>query len=617
MSGFAGVVSGDGEPVDPELLRRMAGRLAFRGPDASVVRMLQGAGFCFTLMRTGPAPQAEEQPLNLDGREWLIGDIRLDGREDLRKSLSQTCQGIPAMATDEELALRTWQLYGEASGDVLMGDYAFAVWDAAAKRLVCMRDVIGGRILFHGQAGNRFCFSNTLDALRVIPGLDLRLDPVFIGDFLLQGWCSDAERTVHRGIRRLKPGHLLEFQNGVLASRRIADLPVREPLKYRRAGEYVEHFQSLLLSSVGACVPHDRVAFFLSGGMDSTSVAATASRGMSREGLVANSRAYTVDFRPIFDDEEAKFAQRAAEHLGVPIEIMQVGDERPFACWTDTSLRYPEPLHEPFQSSHVRMCRQVSSFARVALSGDGGDDILTGKAVPYARYLMKRGELLEIGRSLGGFLWRKKRLPVLGTGLRGRFRKWRKGEKSTAALPVWLRSEFAREMGLRHKLVELQRDSTSAHPFHGRGYASLSQGYWASVLEEDDAAWTGVALERRAPLLNRRLVEFLLRVPPVPWCMDKELLRVAMRGVLPEEVRTRPKTPLRQEPFAAQVARLSWSPLPLPPAQAIMDEFVNWKKLEATLRGAAGSQLWDELRPVSLHYWLKGLKGVENVQVIL
>jgi asparagine synthase (glutamine-hydrolysing) len=254
------------------------------------------------------------------------------------------------------------------------------------------------------------------------------------------------------------------------------------------------------------------------------------------------------------------------------------------------------------------MCRQMSAFARVALSGDGGDDILSGKAVPYARYLMKQGKFLELAQAFAGFLWQKRRLPVLGTGIRGRLRKWRTGDGDEVVLPHWLQPEFASKMNLQDRLVELQRGWRYTHPFHLAGYASLSQGYWAGVLEDDDAARTGVALERRAPLLDRRLVEFLLRVPPVPWCMDKELLRLAMRGALPEEVRTRPKTPVQQEPFAAQVARLKWSPLPLPPPHPVLEEFVDWKKLEATLQSVAGSNSWADLRPVSLHHWSKALK---------
>ena len=613
MSGFAGIVNSDGAPVDEILLRSLADRLAFRGPDAVVVKTLEGAGFCFTLLRTGPAPQAEELPLTLDRRQYLVGDVRLDGRDDLRGALTQAGYEIPSSATDEELALRAWQLRGTDSGSLLMGDYSFAVWEPGAKRLVCVRDAIGVRPFFYAVAGSMLCFSNTLEALRIVPSLDLRLDDQFVGDFLLQGCCSDLERTVHRGIRRLKPGHLLEFRDGVVSSRRFVELPIQEPLTYRRPNEYVEHFQSLFQSAVLERVPRDRVAYFMSGGLDSTSVAATAMQGVRAAGSRVSSRAYTVDFHLIFDDKEADFAKKAAEYFDVPITVVSVGEERPFDCWTDGSLRFPEPVSEPFQSAHVKMCREVSTFARVGLSGDGGDDILSGKAGAYALYLLRRGRLLELSEAFGRFLWQKKRVPVLGTGLRGRWRRWRRGETNKAALPSWLKPEFVRRMGLRDRLADLPRVHY-AHSFHPRGYASLSQGYWASVQEDDDAGKTGVPLERRSPFLSRRLIEFLLRVPPVPWCMEKELLRVTMRGMLPEEIRTRAKTPLLKDPLVEQANRLRWRPLPLPAQHPILDEFVDWAKLETTLLRASGSQLWDDLRPISLNNWVK---GVENGKLIL
>ncbi|HET7258644.1 MAG TPA: hypothetical protein VFI75_02920, partial [Candidatus Acidoferrum sp.] len=90
MSGFAGIISSSGQAPDPLLLERMTSRLSFRGPDATQIWSRGGAGFSFTLLRTGPGPQSSEQPCTLDGRVWLLGDVRLDGREDLRLALEQS-----------------------------------------------------------------------------------------------------------------------------------------------------------------------------------------------------------------------------------------------------------------------------------------------------------------------------------------------------------------------------------------------------------------------------------------------------------------------------------------------------------------------------------------------
>src|SRR5258708_11112022 len=106
MSGFAGVVSLDGAPPDARLLDRMAQTLAFRGPDGTHITTKPGAGFCFTFLRTGPAPQCPSQPCSLDGRTWLLGDVRLDGRDGLRRKLEQHGDEISPNVTAEELELR-------------------------------------------------------------------------------------------------------------------------------------------------------------------------------------------------------------------------------------------------------------------------------------------------------------------------------------------------------------------------------------------------------------------------------------------------------------------------------------------------------------------------------
>src|SRR5713101_9398447 len=121
MSGFAGMVSLSGALPDPRLLDCMAGILAFRGPQGTHISMQTGAGFCFTFLRTGPAPQTSSQPCSLNGRVWLLGDVRLDGREELRHRLEQKGESIPAGVTDEELVLHTWGQWGEAGLVQLIG----------------------------------------------------------------------------------------------------------------------------------------------------------------------------------------------------------------------------------------------------------------------------------------------------------------------------------------------------------------------------------------------------------------------------------------------------------------------------------------------------------------
>ncbi|HXJ06095.1 MAG TPA: asparagine synthase-related protein [Candidatus Acidoferrum sp.] len=614
MSGFAGYVSARGDPPDQRLLERMAARLAFRGPDATQIWSRSGAGFCFTLLRTGPAPQASEQPCTLDGRVWLLGDVRLDGREELRRELEQHDKPIPATATDEELILRAWHQWGEAGLPKLLGDFSFALWDDTARRLWCVRDLLGARPFFYARVGGRFYFSNTLEVIRLTPGVSSELDPQFIGDFLLQEWCVDGARTAYRDIHRLPPGHTLVISDRELCVRFYTDFSVEEPLGLKRPEEYVERFLELLMKAVRDRLPHGSCGIFLSGGLDSASVAAVACKIARQDRTRGPLRACTVDCRPMFRDEEGTLASLLARNLGMEIEILSSTSCVPYEGCGDPLLRTPEPCHNPFLLLGQRQYRRVRSHARVVLSGYGGDDILTGQAWPYLIYLYRKRCFGTIAKTFGRYILKHGRVPPLRGGFRSRLRRWMGRKNPLTEFPVWIGQDFVELHNLRERWLKYQESPRSSHPLHPIAFASLTGKYWSSLLENEDAGWTGVPVELRAPLLDQRLLRFLLRVPPVPWCMEKNLLREAMRGMLPEKVRARPKTPLIGDSIKYFMTSKKWSPLPLPEPSAELREIVNWERLNATLAEAEGSTLWVGLRPVSLLYWLKGVVNAVGIR---
>jgi asparagine synthase (glutamine-hydrolysing) len=614
MSGFAGIIQADGGTPDAKLIERMAERLAFRGPDAKQIWMHPGAGFCFTLLRTGPSPQSDAQPLSLDGRIWLLGDVRLDGREELVHKLEQQSEEISVNASNEELILRAWQQWAEKSFEALMGDFAFALWDAEAKQLWCARSLMGARPFFYAQAGGQLIFSNTLEAIRVAPAVSAKLDLHFMGDFLLQSWCPDAERTAFLDIRRLPAGYALKYSNGELSVRRYAALPIEEPLFLKRREDYVDAFRGHLEQAVRDRLPAGTTGIFMSGGLDSTSVAAMATRVQAQRGIRDSLRAYTVDYTPLFEDEEGAFATRVAQHLGISIDILAGASATPFGGWEEALLSTPEPCAEPFFALHIEHYRQVAQRARVVLSGDGGDDIMTGRAWPYLVYLLKRGRVVGMVSAFGGYVLRHGRLPPLRAGIRSRLRRWVGRAEEELGYPGWLEPGFERDLDLRDRWRELQRPAKAVHPLHPDGYAALTGAFWPSVFESEDAGWTGAPVEARAPLLDQRLLCFLLRVPPVPGCMNKELLRTAMKGLLPVEVRVRKKTPLRGDPLQLHAEKNGWKVVLSESACWRLSKFVNYRMLSATSRPTLGLSLWADLRPIALDYWLKSVENSERIQ---
>jgi asparagine synthase (glutamine-hydrolysing) len=614
MSGFAGIVRADGGTSDAMLIERMAERLAFRGPDATQIWTRPGAGFCFTLLRTGPSPQAAIQPFSLNGRIWLLGDVRLDGRAELLLRLEQHGEKASADATNEELILRAWRQWADKSFEVLIGDFAFAIWDVEARELWCVRDLMGTRPFFYARAGGKFAFSNTLDVVRAAPDVSAKLDLHFIGDFLLQSWCPDPERSAFLDIRRLPAGHALKYSNGELTVRRCATLPIEEPLFLKRREDYVEEFRGHLEQAVRDRLPAGPAGIFMSGGLDSTSVAAIACKVQTARGSRDSLCAYTVDYTPLFEDEEGSYATKVAQHIGIPIDILAGASARPFSGWEEALLSTPEPCSEPFFALHVEHYRQVAQRARVVLSGDGGDDVMTGRAWPYLVYLLKRGRVVTMAAAFGGYVLRHGKLPPLRAGMRTRLRRWMGRKEEELGYPEWLEPGFERDLHLRDRWQELQQPATALHPLHPEGYAALTGAFWPSVFESEDAGWTGVPVEARAPLLDQRLLRFLLRVPPVPWCMNKELLREAMNGLLPEEVRVRKKTPLRGDPLLLHAEKNGWKAVVTDGACEILSKFVNCKMLSATSRPALGLSLWADLRPIALDYWLKSVENKQRIQ---
>jgi len=140
LSGIAGLLHLDGAPVDRQLLRRMTELLAFRGPHAQQVWAEGPVGFGHALLRTTGEAEREQQPTSLDGDVWVTADARVDARAELVEKLKAKGRGGPpvsARATDAELILHAYHAWGEDSVEHLLGDYAFAIWDAPRRRLFC------------------------------------------------------------------------------------------------------------------------------------------------------------------------------------------------------------------------------------------------------------------------------------------------------------------------------------------------------------------------------------------------------------------------------------------------------------------------------------------------
>jgi asparagine synthase (glutamine-hydrolysing) len=618
MSGFAGIVRLGGTQErtadDAQRVKKMAAAIAFRGPDAQTAWSQDDAHFCFSFLKTGPAPQTQNQPRSLDGKVWLLGDVRLDGREEAIGQLRQQGEKLNSGCTDEEFVLRAFQSEGEGAITAFDGDFSFVLWNGEEKKLFGFRDLTGSKPFFYALADGAISFSNTLEALRCAPGFTGAFDEYFIGDYLLAGWCLDQERTIYKEIRRLPPGHALQFSEQGLKVRRTSQLPIEDLLQYKREEEYIEQYRDLLDRAVNDRLPDGPCVVFMSGGLDSTAVAAVAARIAKSSRSNARIAAQTVDYKPLFDDQEGEEARRVAAFLNIPFELLHGGACMPFAACGAPGIPSPEPKHEPFQAFHVESYRKAVVGGRVALSGDGGDDILLGQAWPYLRSLLDIGKWGAAAGAVSRHIWNTRSLPALGLGIRSALQKRLGSGPEPEPFPPWITDSFAARLNLRERFAELQRKPVSDHPTHPWAYAMLSGSFWPNVLEGEDAAWSGVAMETRAPLLDRRLVRFLLRLPAMPWCMNKQLVRRAMKNLLPKETVERAKAPLPYDPLELHVSQGKWNPLPLQNLSSFLREVVDPMRLQNSLHSRDTEHLYMNLRPISLDAWLKGVEMKGGIQ---
>jgi asparagine synthase (glutamine-hydrolysing) len=436
MSGFFGIVRTDGAAVERRFLEQVAQRLRFRGPDGAVTSANAGLGICFTHLETGTRHQSRSQPVRLGERYTLLGEVRLDARKHLVEELRKNRLAATQETSDEELLLLAWSVWGEGALTKILGDYSFAIWDAAQKSLCCARDFNGPRPFFYAWRNGVFCFSNTMQALRMVPEVSAELDDAFVRDFLLEGICNDPERSVLRDVRRLPAGHILQWNEESVHVRRFLHLPVEEPLRLKEPGEYLENYRELLVQAVADRLPEGNVSLYLSGGLDSGSVCAAAARMAAASANSSKLKAFTISWNPMFDDPEPGFAGITARHLWLTHEIL--GEDTVHSLGAVAAEPTPEPTSDLFHDRACGIFKKIAAHSPVVLSGDGGDNVLTGQAWPYFLHLRARGDWREIARSFGGYFGEHLRLPPLRGGFRGKFRRLFGGVPAAPEVPSWL-----------------------------------------------------------------------------------------------------------------------------------------------------------------------------------
>ena len=548
MSGLFGVVDFAAPRIESEGFRRLVERASYRAPGGITCHFLEHAGLAHLALH-------EERPvLDSQRRIGLLFDGRLDNRPELIARLSPA-KGVDA--SDAEILLAAYLEWGEACADPLLGDFAFAIWDAGRRRLLCAVDPLGIKPLHYAQVGSLICFAS--DAVQVLqhPAVPDGYNEAEIAAYLA-GRCENPERSFFAAISKLAPGHRLIVENGDLRLERYWS-PQPAEIRYARDEEYAAHFRELLERSVA-----DRLrgagsfaGIAMSGGLDSTSVAALAQRAPG-----VDVRAYTFVFDQLPDCDERAYSRAMTEELGLEVEPVEA--ER---FWSLESQN-PLPLSTDTPFVGWRTCyeevfrRMAGRGARVLLMGHGGDDLLRGSALIYAERL-RRGDLSAIGEvvsharnrqdSLPRALYRSFVRPHLPAGA-DRFLRTALGKREDG-FPAWIDPELAR------------RNRAAVRPSGPRSFADPARRqicrdlievpwYWRLANWHDRSA-AAFGIEVRHPFLDRRLFEYVLAIPGEQLFrldVTKSLLRRALKEILPERIRSR-QGKTRFTPFLGSILR--------------------------------------------------------------
>lgn len=555
MCGICGFLAAD--PMRPVGLtgglaevRRMAVALAHRGPDAE--------GF----HHDGPvalghrrlsiidlSPEGNQPIANEDGSVVAVVNGEIYNFVELRSDLERRGHRFRSRS-DSEVLVHLYEEHGPDCVMALRGMFAFALWDARARRLVISRDRVGKKPLYYAVRPEGFWFASELQALwRVLPERPAA-DLEAIDQYLTLQYVP-APRTAFQGIYKLPAAHqLIVTPGGTPTVRRYWQLDFTPGPPIREA-DAVAEVRALIEEAVRIrCVADVPIGAFLSGGIDSSTVVALLARESSRP-----VKTFSIDF-PASDHSEAVFARMVAERYGTDHEELTVTPDM-VKVLPELVRRYGEPFADASAVPTYYLSEMTRRKVVVALSGDGGDEAFAG----YHRYSLERisrvllrlpdlvripfqrlienlpGGGLRPAREFGAHLAAP--APDRYLYLLGHFTQ---SDKEQLVGPA-LREHLARN-AVAADFARLLAASRAADPVNQLLDLDVQTYLQDDILTKVDIASMAHALEVRAPLVDHVLLERVARMPgtlKLRGLRGKYILRQAVRDLVPREIRERRK----------------------------------------------------------------------------
>ena len=540
-----------------ELLRSMCGRMAHRGPDSEGVMTAEGVALGMRRLAIIDLQTGEQPVRNEDGSVSVVLNGEIYNYRELRRDLEARGHAFRT-ASDTEVLPHLYEEYGEAGMlERLNGMFAFALWDARARRLFLARDPFGEKPLYWGVFGGRVLFASEPKVLLAHPAVETRINLEALRQYLAFDYVP-APLSIYEGINKLPAAHALTLEDGETRVWPYWQLSYRKPEIVPTEDEAAEQLRELLADSVRMRLVSDvPLGVLLSGGVDSSAVTAMAVRASA-----ATVKTFSISFAEKSFDESS-YARGVADFLGTDHHEERLSAHDAADLVGDIGSWLDEPLSDPSVVPTYLLSRFTRQHVTVALGGDGGDELFAGYPMYQAHRLARlysrvpeRLRRLLVEPAVRG-------LPVKTKNLSFDFkaRRFVEGMRATDEVTrhhVWfgsfapaeqarLLSDAARGAGggdVYDAARELFDSCDALDRIERMQYLDTRLYLAEDILAKVDRTSMAVSLEVRAPFLDRRVAEFAASLPfsyKLRGRTSKYILKRAVGGLLPPFVTRRGK----------------------------------------------------------------------------
>lgn len=580
MCGITGIWQRDGSPVTPATIERFTRSLAHRGPDGEGTFIDEALPLALGHRRLSildPTPAGRQPMRSLDGRYWVTFNGEIYNFVELRVELESAGYRF-ATQTDTEVIAAAYDRWGDACQNRFNGMWAFALWDRYARRLLLSRDRFGVKPVYYLAHARRFAFASELKAFFSLDDFVPAENSAALARALDDPFAAESsEETLLRGIVRLLPGHQLALTQAGLSITRWWNTLDHRVRPARRFTDQAAELRELLFDATRIRLRSDvPVATALSGGLDSSSILSmlasldAAPRGIDSIERHAGEwrRAFTATFAGTPLDER-RYAEIVARHAGIPLDEVAVLATPTVAeiervVWDLDDVTFTDAT--PIWSLYRALRRNGIT---VALNGDGADELFGGY-LHHTDFALARGggffrsprrflDLVETRYHLPGengpiartsrlrlALYQDSVLRRISRPARALFTLFRGRAAPIRVIPreTWLRPESLDRDAFDRAGNAAEREARAAglSPLGAHLYAEFHATKLPKILRMFDRASMAHGVEIRNAFLDWRVVRYAFSLPDeskIGGGFSKRILREAMRGIVPEVVRTR------------------------------------------------------------------------------